>query len=420
MIASYDRLRAVESLIMTTADQNNEITGDKHKVNITSYDLSFNSVYKDYPKQCFPDKLSKPVDAKAKELQYEVLDDNIVQQVIEHNTPTDIQVEGSDEHFTDDQETTAKTLVDTTDQPFIKNDENAELKCKLKNQQHTNTLEQQIIKSELDAKYTILKTQFDNQKDTIQKLNTDIGRISSQLADKSATIDNLQTEISSKNSILENKDMEILSLKIHDSRDDRSEFQQAPTRNLRRRKPHVTIIGTSNIKEETTTEIKQLAQAPSVLVLHLLTNELRTKEAKDCVEYMSTMVNFTQDEYPDTLIVISLSTPRKDSDELNFKGQMITLMIKERLRTNKNVSFCDNSNMSYKGEALPRFIDDKDGFHLTPNGTAVLASNIRDSIDNILDLPKCVPKKQNGNRGRGNPYYRGQGGGRGRGGYRRD
>ncbi|CAC5395583.1 unnamed protein product [Mytilus coruscus] len=281
---------------MTTADQNNEITGDKHKVNITSYDVSFNSVYKDYPKQCFPDKLSTPAGAKAKELQYEVLDDSlyepqanmvafrvpvyklvpydfpilidIVQQVIEHNTPTDIQVEGSDEHFTDDQETTAKTLVDTTDQPFIKNDgnnnnvkhssdhccradlcqsvvaynqeesvnklmhnfedkfilalgkvcsqqtamlcksietmqekyaqniksydtkftdmlnkfstitdkcvtvekENAELKCKLKNQQHTNTLEQQIITSELEAKCTTLKTQFDNQKDMIQKL----------------------------------------------------------------------------------------------------------------------------------------------------------------------------------------------------------------------------------------------------------
>ncbi|CAG2225710.1 unnamed protein product [Mytilus edulis] len=68
-------------------------------------------------------------------------------------------------------------------------------------------------------------------------------------------------------------------------------------------------------------------------------------------------------------------------------------MIKERLRTNKNVSFCDNSNMSYKGEALPRFIDDKNGFHLAPNGTAVFASNI-----NILDLPKRVPRKQNGNR----------------------
>lgn len=213
---------------MTTADQNNEITGDKHKVNITSYDLSFNSVYKDYPKQCFPDKLSKPAGTKAKELQYEVLDESlyeqqanmvafrvpvnklvpyikglsllyyeiygandqclvkwyddplqwnkksggkkaicidvsnreipllfkitfhintgivqiqgtykdqfvnkdfpilidIVKQVIEHNTPTDIQVEGSDEYFTVNQETTAKTLVETTDQPFINNDGN--------------------------------------------------------------------------------------------------------------------------------------------------------------------------------------------------------------------------------------------------------------------------------------------------------
>ncbi|CAC5420964.1 unnamed protein product [Mytilus coruscus] len=286
-----------------------------------------------------------------------------------------------------------------TDKCVTVEKENAELKCKLKNQQHTNTLEQQIIKSELEAKCTTLKTQFDHQKDMIQKLNTDIGRISSQLADKSATIDNLQTEISSKNSILENKDMEILSIQAE------------------KRSNHFTTDKiTAFTFEETTTEIKQLAQAPSVLVLHSLTNELRTKE----VENMSTMVNFTQDEYPDTPIVISLPTPRKDSDELNFKGQMISLMIKERIRTNKNVSFCDNSNMSYKGEALPRFIDDKDGFHLTPNGTAVLASNIRDSIDNILDLPKRVPRKQNGNRGRGNPYYRGRGGGRGRGGYRRD
>ncbi|CAC5391394.1 unnamed protein product [Mytilus coruscus] len=101
-----------------------------------------NSVYNDYPKQCFPDKLTKLTGHKAKELKYEVVDDTyyeaeanmvafrvpvnklapytLYKKVIKHNsivestqTETDEHGEGSgDDHFAD--ETTAKTPVDTS------------------------------------------------------------------------------------------------------------------------------------------------------------------------------------------------------------------------------------------------------------------------------------------------------------------
>ncbi|CAC5424829.1 unnamed protein product [Mytilus coruscus] len=79
-------------------------------------------------------------------------------------------------------------------------------------------------------------------------------------------------------------------------------------------------------------------------------------------------------------------------------------MIKDNFRLEELIKFCDNSNMAYKGEAIPRFINEHDGFHLTNKETAMLASNIRDSIDIALGLPKRSPRRQyNSNRGRGHP-----------------
>jgi len=43
-------------------------------INIEKYDLSLESVYKHYPIHCLPGKLNRPMGVKAKELQYENID----------------------------------------------------------------------------------------------------------------------------------------------------------------------------------------------------------------------------------------------------------------------------------------------------------------------------------------------------------
>jgi len=54
---------------------------------------------------------------------------------------------------------------------------------------------------------------------------------------------------------------------------------------------------------------------------------------------------------------------------------------------------CDNSNLSYKGKALSKFLNPNDNFHLSQSGIAMLASNIRDCIDHALGLPKRTQRK---------------------------
>lgn len=227
---------------------------------------------------------------------------------------------------------------------------------------------------------------------------------------------------------IEKQEEEILSQKMHNSRDDSAPFQEA-NRKMRSSnanairqdrhdyytKPHVTLIGTSNIKGinpdklssrysvdkitaftlcETQSSVRNITQNPTALVLHSLSNDLKNYTPQQCVDHMKDIVISVHEEYPETKIVISLPTPRSDSSALNTKAQLVSVMIKECFIDDKFVMWCDNSNMSYKGEALPQFIDRKDGVHLTPNGTAVLAANIRDTVDRILDLPERLVYKQ--------------------------
>jgi hypothetical protein len=173
--------------------------------------------------------------------------------------------------------------------------------------------------------------------------------------------------------------------------------------------------------QQTEEEVKHLETTPTLLVLHSLINDLKSKSPSDCVDKMCDIVDDIRELYPKTKIIISLPTPRNDSNDFNIKGQLISVMIKDKLRGNTTVSFCDNSNMCYKGEALSLYISDQDGYHLSPNGISILESNIRDSIDEALNLPKRIPRleyRQYPRRDRGydNNYNRGGGrGGSGRG-----
>lgn len=321
--------------------------------------------------------------------------------------------------------------------------DNTELKTKLQNTTHTTTLEKEIIKSNLESKCSILKQQNDIQKDRLNKLNSKIESLAAELNQKSTEINNLQCASSQLSAKLHDKESEIMGLKMHNSRDDSGEFQEVKPRHpTHSTKPHVTIIGTSNINgiqpdklsysfsankisaytlQQTEEEVKHLKNTPTLLVLHSLTNDLKSKSPSDCVDKMCDIVNDIHELYPKTKIIISLPTPRNDSDDFNIKGQLISVMIKDKLRGNTMVSFCDNSNMCYKGEALSRYLSHQDGYHLSPNGISILASNIRDSIDEALNLPKRIPRREHRQyprRGRGynNNYNRGGGrGGSGRG-----
>jgi hypothetical protein len=319
--------------------------------------------------------------------------------------------------------------------------ENTELKTKMNSLSHMSELENEVLKSNLGAKCSFLQSQNEAFSEKVKMYAENLEKTNNVVADRSVQIDALEAKITTMKTQLDKKDEEIVSLKLHNSRDDNSgAFQLASTKESRQNKPampakpHVALIGTSNIKgihpdklssqyivkkltaytlDETEKEIRNLAGTPltpDLIALHSLTNDLRNKTPNTCVEEMSGICKLIHDQLPDTKIVISLPTPRKDSDDFNTRGQIITALLKQKLKDDSTVTFCDNSNLAYKGEVIPRYIDANDGYHLSPQGTAMLASNIRDSTDTALNLFRRVRQPQ------GRSYHnRGRGGNRGRG-----
>ena len=329
--------------------------------------------------------------------------------------------------------------------------ENADLRGNLKHINHTTTLEKELLKAEMDSKCKILKQQCDTQSETILKLNQEIHKSTQSINEQSDKIITLENTHKSLQEQIEKKDQEIISLKIHNSRDDSTDFQEVRSQSTHSKDntqngthsqiPQVTIIGTSNTRginpdklssrfktdkilaytiNDAETEVRHLPHIPEVLVFHSTTNDLKTSTPSDCVSKMEKLINLTTEMYPRTKVIISLPTPRSDNSTINHNAQITSVMLKEKFKDTPLISTFDNSNLAYKREPRMKFIDQNDGYHLSSNGTSLLASNIRAAIDKALELPKLTYRSFPQIRGRGNPG-RGRGNRqnrwRGRGGY---
>ncbi|CAC5411259.1 unnamed protein product [Mytilus coruscus] len=201
-------------------------------------------------------------------------------------------------------------------------------------------------------------------------------------------IESLESSFTALRKEIEGKEKEIISLKIHASRGD-GEFQTVPISTPSQ--PSVILMGTSNngsidsrispdysvhkvtayTIDETEKELQKLESEPNVIVLHSLTNELMNKTPNDCVDRMTRICDDIRSRFHNIKIVISLPTPRSDSEDHNSNGQLITILMKTKFRGDDSVILCDNSNLAYKGQVMSRYIA-HDRFHLTPDGTAVL------------------------------------------------
>ena len=212
---------------------------------------------------------------------------------------------------------------------------------------------------------------------------------------------------------LSDKEDNILSLKQHigSISDTKSgEFMEIkPTvSETKPTKPKVVLFGTSNIQgvkiedwnedfvcekhiaytikatEKALASI-QKTPAPQVIAFHSLTNDLKTFEASKCVENMETLINQAKTEFPNSKILISLATPRRDDVNYNDNGDMINVLLKKKYRNKPNIMLSDNSNLSYKGAPKSKMLD-PDGFHLSDDGKAVLSSNLKISLEQLLLL----------------------------------
>ena len=101
----------------------------------------------------------------------------------------------------------------------------------------------------------------------------------------------------------------------------------------------------------------------------------------------------TSEKFTRSLIIIILPTSRSD-DSTHNNAQIISAMLKEEYKDQSMNSICDNSNLSYKGEPIIKYFDERGGVHMTTNEVSVFASNLKYALEKVLDIH--VPKRGSG------------------------
>lgn len=136
------------------------------------------------------------------------------------------------------------------------------------------------------------------------------------------------------------------------------------------------------------------SDSPDLLVLHTLTNDLKTSAGK-CVEDMKKLISKIHTSLPDTKVLISLATPRKDHKKYQQNVDLVNALLRSDIEENDQTYFCDHTNLANRGIALDKFYA-RDEYHLSDEGIAVFANNLRRCIDKILHIPRYRPR--NGSR----------------------
>ncbi|CAC5379198.1 unnamed protein product [Mytilus coruscus] len=279
---------------------------------------------------------------------------------------------------------------------------------KLSVKTHTTALEDQTIM----LKQCLTEIQNKQVNVTLDKkgqtsLETENGKLKSRIDASQLKIETLNNSIHHLRSDYE--------LKLEMSKSEITHLRQ-DNQNLRGK-----LSGTQNdcqaeidhlryiIKKDTAKTIQELklSPAPNVIVLHSLTNSLKDNSADNCVTKLDDIVQTTNKKWPSCKVVISLATVRKDKDTYNNQVHLVNALVRNHFIKYNFVSLCDNDNLATRGKPIDRFIKD-DGFHLTDQGVARLASNIKRSCEEILNCQpstKSSKKPYNYNNQRYGYYY---------------
>ncbi|VDI52324.1 Hypothetical predicted protein [Mytilus galloprovincialis] len=256
----------------------------------------------------------------------------------------------------------------------------------------------QNLKVKLSGTQNDCQAEIDHLRYIIKSKNEEIERLEGTAKALRETIDQQQDAIISIK-------MQPLPQRSYDSYDN---FQNVASTS-KAKDNFTTTKYTAFHLEDTAKTIEELklSPAPNVIVLHSLTNSLKDNSADNCVTKLDNIVQTTNKKWPSCKVVISLATVRKDKDTYNNQVHLVNALVRNHFIKYNFVSLCDNDNLATRGKPIDRFIKD-DGFHLTDQGVARLASNIKRSCEEILNCQpstKSSKKPYNYNNQRYGYYY---------------
>jgi len=309
-------------------------------------------------------------------------------------------------------------------------EKNQLLETKLKIQESNAALERcQNADSVRNMKLLLDETRS-QLKQSVETANSESNIHAERMKAKIEEIQQLTVSVANLTAKLDHAQDEILQLKMHISALMDSNIQKLsvkPTDTLRHPdvtllKPKVLLLGTSNIKninetklsdavnvekvvkytlEETETYVKSHDEAPDLVVIHSLTNDLKAFSPQKCVDELDSLICIIHKKWPNVKIVISLTTPRKDDIGYYTNGQIINALVKQKILGDQStfVSYCEHNNMLFNGNPINDLLSD-DKYHLSTKGVSFLASNLKRAIHNALKIPMAT-QRRNRSRSRG-------------------
>ena len=169
-------------------------------------------------------------------------------------------------------------------------------------------------------------------------------------------------------------------------------------------KPSALLLGTSNIKginpeklssktcvtkkvaftlAETEDAVKSYTSKPDVVVLHSLTNDVKTLPPEECVTKLDDVVQLITSKWSGTKTIISLTTPRNDNEIHRINSELVDALLKKKYLSHTDVLISDNQNL---WRSSPDRVLAKDKLHLSTDGTSILASNLKRFLHRILGI----------------------------------
>lgn len=315
----------------------------------------------------------------------------------------------------------------------------AHLETELRLEKSSAALEKSTLESNMGVLKSLnedVKHQLSLSKESMETMYT---QHAEKMQAKDAELDRLTANMHNLAEKLDKAQDEIIQLKSHiSSLMDKKGTEgydpfQANASATAATKPQVLLIGTSNIKEINESRLTDAAVVKKVIkykikdvqpfldtyidhadlvVLHILTNDLKNSPPKNCVDDLEVLVTYIREKWPQVKLIISLTTPRKDNIEYHSNGQIINIIIKQQLISNPHnrVSYCEHSNMLNQGLPVDELLQ-TDQYHLSQKGVSFLASNLRKAIHSSLNIPMITRSRSRSraDRGRGRGTASGRG-----------
>lgn len=265
--------------------------------------------------------------------------------------------------------------------------------------------ESRNLASELEDKNTALRKQTSDLSDEIISLKLHMSRESNALlrednADKLHSING-----TSKSGVTSKR--KVLLLGSSQTKDLKEDKLSSPDFDVERRTAY-TISEAQKLIDDLPAET-----GSDVVVLHVITNDVKVASAEEVATEMKSLVKSINGKKPQSKVVLSLGPPRDDNRCYKLKTQLANAILLEEFKASASVTLVPNENLGLRDGRIndELFVEDK--IHLSPDGTKLLASNIKQAIRQCLgieirrhDSPKPKRSRNNQNhQSRDNPRY---------------